>query len=387
MQRPLCRPVRCGDIRNAFSAASHNWAVFLLLSLFLGEGKGESVRSLPMALKSFWLALVLAGGSALLGGVTISGSPCHAQEPNPVTPDTEQQLTEQSLIERGNTLLEAGDFASARLLYQAAATQGSGKAAMLTGVTFDPRYQSMAGVSGPRSNAKLARQWYALAIERGDEQARRNDIELVEWLEEAGVDPQEEASAEDRMAASLDKPAAAPVARPEPQPAEKTPALVEPVVPQPQTVVVKSEPEPEPSTETIDQPVSPEAPEADAGPSIRASKGPSVFDARIVRAQLTSLVKEREPVDRLASPIIVSDGRIDRIVFFSEVRDLAGQAVSHRWEREGQTMADISFSIGGNTWRMHSSKRITPAMTGAWRVVVIDNNGGAELASVPFTLK
>lgn len=316
------------------------------------------MRPLATAMKSLSLALGVAAAFSLLAGATVSGSPGQARAQGPGTTGMEQQPTEEAFIARGNALLEAGDFASARLMYQAAANRGSARAAMLTGVTFDPRYQAMAGVSGTRSNARVARQWYALAMERGDGEAERNDLELVKWLQQQGIDPQESASAEDEAPAPVDEPAAAPVAPPEPQPA-----------------AAKPEPEPEAPAETAAQP-----------PAAEATSEPSAFDARVVRAQLTSGVKDREPVDRLPSPIVVSDGRIDRIMFFSEVRDLAGRTVSHRWERGGHTMADVPFVIGGRAWRMHSSKRVTPAMTGSWRVAVVDKDG-AELASVPFVLE
>lgn len=316
------------------------------------------MRPLATAMKSLSLALAAAAAFSLLAGATVSGWPSQARAQSPDRLETGQPLTEEALIARGNALLEAGDFASARSMYQAAANQGSARAAMLTGVTFDPRYQAMAGVSGTRSSARVARQWYALAMERGDGEAERNDLELVKWLQEQGIDPQETASAEDEAPAPVDEPAAAPVAQPEPQPA-----------------VTKPAPEPEAPAETAAHP-----------PATEASSEPSAFDARVVRTQLTSGVKDREPVDRLPSPIVVSDGRIDRIMFFSEVRDLAGRTLSHRWERGGRTMADVPFAIGGNTWRMHSSKRVTPAMTGSWRVVVVDTDG-AELASVPFVLE
>jgi hypothetical protein len=298
----------------------------------------------------------VAAGFALGVGVVLPVASGRAQEANPaITP----QFTEEALIARGNELLEAGDFTSARVLYQAAASQGSGKGAMLTGVTFDPRYLEMVGVAGIPADVELARQWYALAMERGDEQAQRNDLELTEWLNGQTADSETDASREHQAAASVDTPQLTPLAQPE----SETP---------------NTTPEPEPSAEP--------AAEAEIGNSNEPSTATSASDARVVRAQLTSMVNAREPVDRLPSPIRVSDGATDKVVFFSEVRDLTGQRLSHRWEREGQVMAEIPFSVGGNTWRMHSSKRVTPAMAGDWRVVVIDD-GGAELASVPFILE
>jgi hypothetical protein len=318
------------------------------------------MHALATGLKSFPFVLAVAACFALGVGAVLPGSPGRAQEANPAIAP---RFTEEALIARGNELLEAGDFASARLLYQAAASQGSGTGAMLTGVTFDPRYQEMAGVSGTPSDVELARQWYALAMERGDEQAQRNDLELTEWLKGQNVDPEADSPPEHQAAASVETPQPTPLDQAKSEPPNMAP-------------------EPESSAEPAVQ--------AEIATSIEPSNEPytaaSAFDARVVRAQLTSAINDREPVDRLPSSIRVSDGGIGKVLFFSEVRDLAGQRLSHRWEREGNVMADISFSVGGNTWRMHSSKRVTPAMAGNWRVVVADA-GGAELASVPFTLE
>lgn len=368
-------------------------------------------------LKSISLSLAVMAGFAILAGAVIPSSPGHAQEQStvpPAPPDISPGLVEETLLTRGNTFLEAGDFASARVLYQAAANQGSGQAAMLTGVTYDPRFRELAGISEPESNAELARQWYALAMRRGDTQAERNDLELVKWLKDDNIhlDTLAEADAE-----------AASEARPEPEPKQEqeTPAVAEPHQAQEETTVSADTPTPlpvarpeaqsplsdlipapKPGIDTAPQPGPAEAEEENTAPDLApASAEPSaaaparaaieptdvpIVDARVARAQLTSAVKDREPVDRLPSSIQVSDGRVERIVFFSEVHDLAGQTLSHRWERQGETMADVSFVIGSGAWRMHSAKRVTAAMTGQWRVVVVDEVG-AELASVPFVLE
>jgi len=371
-------------------------------------------------LKSISLSLAVMAGFTLLAGAAIPYAPGRAQEQSTVPPNTSPGLVEKTLIARGNALLEAGDFDSARLLYQAAANQGSAQAAMLTGVTFDPRFRELSGISGTQSNAKLARQWYALAMRRGDTYARRNDLELVKWLKDQNMDP--DALAEPAPeAASEARPEPEP--EPEPEPDQEALAEAEPHQGEDETTVVDAPspppvarredqsplsamaPAPNPGIETASQPEPgpAEVEEENAGPDTtpasaeppgaaapEAAAEPStevpVVDARVARAQLTSAVKDREPVDRLPSSIQVSDGRLARIVFFSEVRDLAGQTLSHRWEHRGETVAEVSFIIGSDTWRMHSAKRVTAAMTGEWRVVVVDEVG-TELASVPFVLE
>jgi type II secretory pathway predicted ATPase ExeA len=90
----------------------------------------------------------------------------------------------------------------------------------------------------------------------------------------------------------------------------------------------------------------------------------------VARAQFASGIEDREPIDRVG-PVVYSNGKhLRRLYYFSEVKGLQGQEITHRWEHEGETLAEVSFPIGGNRWRVYSSKRLIPPMAGDWRVVV-----------------
>lgn len=117
----------------------------------------------------------------------------------------------------------------------------------------------------------------------------------------------------------------------------------------------------------------------------RVDTVPAKPSANIVRAQLTSQVAGREPVDVLRSPVEIGlRGR--NVYYYTEFRNLAGQTVTHRWELDGQEMAVIPFKIGGNRWRVYSSKYIGLNHHGRWRVSAVDKNG-AVLASTEFVAK
>lgn len=91
----------------------------------------------------------------------------------------------------------------------------------------------------------------------------------------------------------------------------------------------------------------------------------------IARAALTSAVEDREPVDSLTS--LSNDSTV--LYYFTEVRDMAGQTVKHRWEYGDQVMAEVEFEIGGPRWRIYSSKNLQPGWTGDWKVSVLDAAG------------
>lgn len=100
----------------------------------------------------------------------------------------------------------------------------------------------------------------------------------------------------------------------------------------------------------------------------------------VVRAQFTSAIQDREPVDKVSN--LQND--MNRVYFFSEIRDAADQKITHRWEHDGKVMSETSFDIGGNRWRVFSSKTLDPSWTGEWKVSVVDEAGGT-LGSSTFT--
>ena len=93
---------------------------------------------------------------------------------------------------------------------------------------------------------------------------------------------------------------------------------------------------------------------------------------RVARAIFTSAIVDREPVDNLTAV----SGDAQRVFFFTDLRELAGQIVTHRWEYNGKVMAEVTFKVGnGARWRVYSSKNLLPEWTGQWTVVVSNENG------------
>lgn len=97
--------------------------------------------------------------------------------------------------------------------------------------------------------------------------------------------------------------------------------------------------------------------------------------ASVARATFTSAVADREPVDRLTD----ASGDQQRIYFFSELRNMSGEKIAHRWEYNGKVMAEVPFSVGGPRWRVWSSKNLEPFWQGEWTVSVM--KGGEVLES------
>jgi hypothetical protein len=103
-----------------------------------------------------------------------------------------------------------------------------------------------------------------------------------------------------------------------------------------------------------------------------------VPDAYVARAIFTSEVVNREPVDQIVS----AGAELDSIYFFTDLRNLQGRTVKHRWEFDGQFMGEIEFQVGGPRWRVFSRKTLYPGQSGKWTVLVLDESGWPLHASI-----
>ena len=101
-------------------------------------------------------------------------------------------------------------------------------------------------------------------------------------------------------------------------------------------------------------------------------------DQIIKRAQFTSGIAGREPVDRIdvVMPRWQDGEEFRQLYFFTEVGRMEGRTVYHRWELNGEVQAEISFNVKSDwRWRVYSSKKIMASMMGEWRVSVLDDDG------------
>ena len=102
-----------------------------------------------------------------------------------------------------------------------------------------------------------------------------------------------------------------------------------------------------------------------------AAASQTANDSTIARAQFTTAIVDREPTD----DIVMLSNDVDKVYFFTEIVNAQGETYTHRWEYEGQQMAEVSFAIGSPRWRAYSSKNIKPEWTGMWTVTVLDSAG------------
>ncbi len=151
------------------------------------------------------------------------------------------------------------------------------------------------------------------------------------------------------------------------------PGQVEIIVPAP------AEAQPE-VAEEVEAPAAVEAAmDAPVDAALDAAPHEGATAENVVRASVTTSVVDREPVDSLDT--ITNEQEL--IFFFTEIADLAGGTITHRWEYNDEIMAEVPLEIGGSRWRTHSSKRLFKGWIGEWKVSVVDDSGQV-LRSVSF---
>lgn len=91
----------------------------------------------------------------------------------------------------------------------------------------------------------------------------------------------------------------------------------------------------------------------------------------VVRASFTTAIDNREPTDQVGQ--LTNDNA--QIYFFTEIRGMQGHTITHRWEKDAEVKAEVTFNVGGNRWRVWSSKNLQPEWVGNWQVSVVDEGG------------
>ncbi len=91
----------------------------------------------------------------------------------------------------------------------------------------------------------------------------------------------------------------------------------------------------------------------------------------ISQAVFAKNINNREPQDIIES----SDNTLKKIFFFTNIRKLKGETITHRWLYKDRVMAEVKLYIGGSRWRTWSSKNIWHNWLGTWMVQVIKEDG------------
>jgi hypothetical protein len=125
--------------------------------------------------------------------------------------------------------------------------------------------------------------------------------------------------------------------------------------------------------------IEPAPPETTGGIlNVPASAGTEqMLQGSVARSVFTTNIQDREPVDQLSTLVAPHDG----VNFFTELKDLDGQTVKHRWRYQGEVVAEVAFNVKGARWRVWSSKQLQPEQLGTWTVEVVNGSGDVIASS------
>ena len=82
-------------------------------------------------------------------------------------------------------------------------------------------------------------------------------------------------------------------------------------------------------------------------------------------------VEDRVPINIVEE----MDTSLGKIYFFTNIRNLKGEYITHRWIYDNNVMANVRFEIRGPRWRVWSSKNLWHSWIGEWTVQVLLDDG------------
>lgn len=130
-----------------------------------------------------------------------------------------------------------------------------------------------------------------------------------------------------------------------------------------------SAPAPVPAPAQAPMPISTPVNESAAAPVAPAP--PVLARGSVQRSAFTTAIVNREPVD----DVHTLPNSVHKVYYFTALRGLQGQTVTHRWAYQGKIMAEVHFKVRGSRWRVWSSKNLEPGWTGQWKVSVVNGSG------------
>lgn len=95
------------------------------------------------------------------------------------------------------------------------------------------------------------------------------------------------------------------------------------------------------------------------------------FDGDVIRAMFTTKLKNNEPVNE----VLIIENTVRKIYFFSAVKGMQGQTITHRWETRGEKVFVQRFKVSSNSENLISQIELDPSRIGEWMVVMSDEKG------------
>lgn len=149
--------------------------------LVWGPERTRDIRTIPVSIggnapaeaERIEPGVTPSSADAVSSAAAPSRASAGASQPPQLPPEEEK-----AMLERALSILQNGDIAAARLLFQRLAEKGSARGALAMAKTYDPEVLTGMNVFGLVPEPKKAAKWYARAAEMGNEQARERLAKL-----------------------------------------------------------------------------------------------------------------------------------------------------------------------------------------------------------------
>jgi cytoskeletal protein RodZ len=143
-----------------------------------------------------------------------------------------------------------------------------------------------------------------------------------------------------------------------------------------------AEPAPPPLASQVSEPESSIDPGSLPAPAAGESEPPredtasiELLSDHIIRAQLSTGLEEKEPIDEIPNVLTMNSDGLIRIYLFTEIQGMEGQLHFHDWYLEDERVARVEIRPSVDPMRASSAKYIDRHMVGDWRVEVVTEEG------------
>lgn len=162
----------------------------------------------------------------------------------------------------------------------------------------------------------------------------------------------------------------------------ETPAAVSETAAEAASNDSSADPAPSPLASQVSEPESsidpgslPAPAAGESEPSRQDAASIELLSDHIIRAQLSTGLEEKEPIDEIPNVLTMNSDGLIRIYLFTEVQGMEGQLHFHDWYLEDERVARVEIRPSVDPMRASSAKYIDRHMVGDWRVEVVTEEG------------
>lgn len=115
----------------------------------------------------------------------------------------------------------------------------------------------------------------------------------------------------------------------------------------------------------------------EAGKTTNKPQSPAaiIFDKKVIRASLNTVIKDTEPYEPLIGALKLSEHQRIPLFYFTQLKTGNNQGYNHIWSKDGKTIYKKTLPVKENKNKLISSKTFTHKDKGEWRIQLTDKTG------------